>query len=294
MIKSIIPRKINVSQKNILKRLKKYISINEKDYKNYINYFPPHSYCDGYSLLKYWINPRKNLFLRLKILFRELYLLSFEYNINIKKKKNLKYYSNIIITWGNYNNFSNEGIFSDKYYNIQNNKIKNTLWIIINTSNKKIEKFDKNLIILEKKILSFSVIRLIKNLTNLNKLLRLSFSYQNDFALKVWGKISLYFNYDVKSCHLPYEAQPFQNYIIHKCKKNFPKIFTYGLIHSFPLGLPTNLIYRQCSPNKLLVSGIYQKNYFCNLLNWHKNDIQVINSLRSNADNKLDATRAAN
>ena len=41
---------------------------------------------------------------------------------------------------------------------------------------------------------------------------------------------------------MPYEGQPFQNTIFKKSKEINNSIRTVGYVHSFPVGLPSNLI----------------------------------------------------
>ena len=84
-------------------------------------------------------------------------------------------------------------------------------------------------------------------------------------------------NNNITKVILPYEGQPFQNYLISKLNK---KIKTYGIIHSILPALPTNLIKRRGSPENIYVSGNEQKKILINLLGWNKNQVTVIRSLR--------------
>ena len=274
------PLKLKNLQIDLLQKVKNHIFKLKKTKFN-INYYIPHSYCDGYALLKFWINPTKNWFLRIKIIAREIYLLSLENEIIINKNIKIKKYNKIILTWGNYKNFNSKGEFFDKYYKINNKELKNTLWIIIKTDLNKIKKINNNLIILQKKRKKkINFFKLFKIIFNISLWKYLNFSYQNEFAYAIWNKINKYFDKNVTNLYFPYEGQSFQNYIIDQCKKKFPKIYTIGYVHSFPLGLPTNLIYRFDSPNKIFVNGYYQKKYLCDHLGWNKKNINVINSLR--------------
>ena len=55
---------------------------------------------------------------------------------------------------------------------------------------------------------------------------------------------------------MPYEGQPFQNFILSKLDKS---IKTYGIIHSILPALPTNLIKKEGSPKNIYISGKVQK-----------------------------------
>lgn len=79
---------------------------------------------------------------------------------------------------------------------------------------------------------------------------------------------------------MPYEGQPFQNTIFKISKLYYPKIKNIGYIHSVPIGLPTNLIYRDGSPDKLIVNGRDLLNNFTKYLGWNKKKIKVLNSSR--------------
>ena len=47
---------------------------------------------------------------------------------------------------------------------------------------------------------------------------------------------------------MPYEGQPYQNAIFKKTNERGKQIETVGYIHSFPIGLPSNLAKRPGHP----------------------------------------------
>ena len=61
---------------------------------------------------------------------------------------------------------------------------------------------------------------------------------------------------------MPYEGQPFQTKLISIIKKNHKTIKVIGYIHSPPLALPSNLIFRKCCPHKLILNSYDQKYCF--------------------------------
>ena len=79
---------------------------------------------------------------------------------------------------------------------------------------------------------------------------------------------------------MPYEAQPFQNYIFKEAKKINNKIKTIGFIHSMVPALPINFLKRDGSPEKLFLSGKAQLNLFIKYLNWKKDNLKIIYSPR--------------
>ena len=54
----------------------------------------------------------------------------------------------------------------------------------------------------------------------------------------------------VKSLLIPYEGQPFQNKLVQYIEDNYSNIKTIGYIHSPPLALPSNFIYKNYCPKK--------------------------------------------
>ena len=60
---------------------------------------------------------------------------------------------------------------------------------------------------------------------------------------------------------MPYESQPFQNKIFKLSKNINSKVKTIGYIHAFPVGLPTNYLFKEGSPEKLIVNGNLQRSY---------------------------------
>ena len=79
---------------------------------------------------------------------------------------------------------------------------------------------------------------------------------------------------------MPYEGQPFQNGIFKMCKEINNNVKTIGYVHSFPVGLPTNFVYRDGAPEELIVNG--QDQYYCfeKHLNWNSKKIKILPSIR--------------
>ena len=63
-------------------------------------------------------------------------------------------------------------------------------------------------------------------------------------------------------------------------KKISSKVKTIGYVHAFPVGLPTNYIYRDGSPEKLILNGDDQYYCFINHLNWTNNQLKILPSTR--------------
>ena len=80
-------------------------------------------------------------------------------------------------------------------------------------------------------------------------------SWFTAFSFIVCDSIKKFINADIKTVFMPYEGQPFQNTIFKTSKAINKNIKTIGYVHSFPVGLPTNLIFRDGSPEELIING---------------------------------------
>ena len=69
---------------------------------------------------------------------------------------------------------------------------------------------------------------------------------------------------------MPYEGQPYQNAIFKKTNEKNKRIETVGYIHSFPIGLPSNLAKRPGHPKKLIANSLSQKYSLVTHLGWKK------------------------
>ena len=151
------------------------------------------------------------------------------------------------------------------------------------------EKIDKNILILKKSKSKFkyNFFYLFKNIINkiisskfsLKKIFhKISWSYE--FSNIVFNNLKNFITSDVTTIIMPYECQPFQNKIFKMSKKISSKIKTIGYVHSFPMGLPTNYIYRDGSPEKLILNGSDQYYCFKNYLNWPSDKLQILPSTK--------------
>ena len=86
------------------------------------------------------------------------------------------------------------------------------------------------------------------------------FNFLSQFSLKIFPHLmkTVYDN-DFKKIILFYEAQPYQNNFINELKKKKNKVKTFGFYHSGLLPLHTSLVFREGAPDRLLISGDFQK-----------------------------------
>ncbi len=85
----------------------------------------------------------------------------------------------------------------------------------------------------------------------------------------------------IKKIIMPYEGQPFQNYVFRNLKKIDHKIRTIGVVHSMVPALPLNFVKRDGAPDYIYLSGNSQKNLFIKFLGWKEKNIKIIDSLRN-------------
>jgi len=291
-------------QLEILNKVKRnYYSLNKKYYlKNIINnkfYLNNWDKGPGKDYLEYLIG---NKFLLSKLLFNNIRMRIFDIlsNYYIFKENQINYinkYKYISISWCLKNDFFRDGSYYDRYTNTNTRECKDTIWILLNLSKETPKKIDKNIILITNK---YS----LKNLINKIIIYLKNYIFSNRDNENIKLTIPGYSKYkiikdnifkiinlnNIELIFTPYEAQPYQIGIFNFVNSTYKKILTVGYIHSALPPLPTEYFYRIGSPKKLITHGYKQKKILMNKLNWDKNKIININSLRYPREiNKLPA-----
>lgn len=271
------------------KYLNKYTNKKYKPDGNTNFYLASYTKSIGFCILKkiFKIN-NKIFFENFKYILADVYF-GINYSIKIIKKKNFKNtFSRIILTWGYKKDFDNNGVFYDKYFNTYSSTQKGILWIIIYLDKDLPKNIKSNLIIV--KILGnkfknlFSWLKFL--LSNLLKIFKgfdfflVNISSFNFFSKKITSYLRNILSEKYKEIIIPYEGQPFQNEIIKFLKNKNKNILVTGYIHLPPLAVPTNLIYRQFSPDRVFLNGKDQLACFNKILGWPKKKLCYIPSLR--------------
>ena len=281
-------------QLNLLSKIKKYLfTVNNSNFApkfDSIVYLATYSNYIGSYILKSFSNIKKtdNLLYILKYILQDfLYSLNYiNYSIHYKKPKNE--FNKVIMTWAFKNNFNSNGVLKDRYFNISSNSLKKTLWFVVYMSDIIPKKIANNIIILKprnKKSLNFFLLLkiLFKNLFFIFKDFKyfLSLISNHNFFSKIFNKeIQPFLSKKIKYLLMPYEGQPFQNDLISFIKKKKYKIETIGYIHSPPLALPSNFVFKNDSPDKIILNGEDQKYCFTKILGWKKSRIKLLPSFR--------------
>lgn len=250
-----------------------------------ISYFSSFGECLGYAILKFWIGGLKNILSAFNIFIKEII---FTYNVIsfriINANNIVKKYDKIIITTGLYKNFKN-GEFVDNNFRISSKKISNSLWYVVYLDSKIPSIIPKNVIIF-KNSGQKSLFKLVKIV--FNNILTSRFSIKK-FVNDTNGSSQLSKALDksfkkilipkIKMVLMPYEGQPYQNNIVKSIKEYSNSIKIKGFIHSYP-SLPTHLIKKKYSPDKLIISSKDQLHSFTKYLGWKRNNIEFKRSAR--------------
>jgi hypothetical protein len=286
---------LGLKQFYLIKKVKKYF-VNLKSHgidisKSSFCYIPSYGINPGNTKLTHWIDPKYLNFKNIKIIFFHILAISSYYNYELFNSSQ-KNYKNIFITWGKKTNFKKK-IFTDNLLNVNSKTQSNCLFFVIYLDDKKPNYIPNNVILFHKKNSGRSIFYLFKELFillfkykfNLRKFFHY-YSAQTIFAEKLNKKLkNIFKNNNIEKLILPYEGQPFQNFVLSKLNK---QIKTYGIIHSILPALPTNLIKRKGAPKNIYVSGQDQKRVLINNLGWNKREVNIIRSLRFNNKIKKD------
>ncbi len=252
--------------------------------KSSLCYLSTYGINPGHGNLLIWLNKKNSIFFFLRIILKHLFAISSFYNYQSSKLK-IKKFNNIFICWGRKKNFKKE-YYQDDFLNIRSDKAKNSLFFVILIDNKKPIKIPKNVVVFYKKNKSRSILFLIS--TTFYLLIKYNFNFrkifhylssQTVFAELINNKIlEIHKRFKFSQVILPYEGQPFQNYLFKNLKKL--NVNTIGIIHSILPALPLNLIKRDGSPDKIYISGVQQKKILVKLCGWKNNEILLNKSLR--------------
>ena len=281
--------------KNINKYLKKFNISKYKPYYSSIFYIATYANTIG-KITFDKINQLNNFnFASRCLIYVKEILYGLKYsNYKIYHQHKTGNYDKIILTWGIEESFNKKGEFKDRYFNISSNQISNVLWFIIFLGKRVPKNLKKNLILL--KPLNSDGINLIsffKFLIKDIKYIFINFFYYLNikssyvFISHILNKeMTIYLKKDVKKLIMPFEGQPFQNNIIRFLKNKNSKIKTFGYVHSPPLPMPSNFIFKKFSPDKILLNGVDQSHCFSKYLGWKKKKIKVIPSFRFSKSNQ--------
>jgi len=280
--------------KNAKSLIKKFDKDKYKPKKNSIFYLATYANSIGLVTLKSLVKVNENFISKSYVILKDIFYSSY-YNSNFSyPSKTINKYNKIVVSWANKNNFEKNGTYKDKFFNINSKNNKNILWYLIYVDNVFPNKIAENIVLfqpIKKKFFNpFFIIKYFLQkfyyivhglryfLTSLS-----SHSYLGEVVV---GSFKNYYNSDVKTIIMPFEGQPFQNELIRYVKKLNLKTKVIGYMHAAPLPVPTNLIYKNHSPDEIIVNGQDQLKCFKKLLGWNKKNIKLKPSYRFLKQNK--------
>ena len=271
-------------QKNLIKKVIKFNSSSLKKgidpSLNPLSYMTTWTVTPGYfKLLDLQDIKNFKLFFILKDIFSISKLHNFKAKGFFDIQKDLKI-KNLIISYCTKKNFDKEGNFYDSYFNISS-KNKKYVWFLISLDNKYPKKIKENIIIFKKDSnKQYDLIFFLKSLFAAKKNLHL-LSNSYIFNKIINSEFKKHFsNKIIKNVIINYEAIPFQHGLIQTLKKINNKTNIICYLHCAGWPLQTELIYKEKKIDKMIVSGIDQKEKLIKYLNWPKKKIEHIPSLR--------------
>ena len=198
-------------------------------------YMPAFGHSQGHFKIRK--KTLRNFLLGLIFSIRDLFLISTLSNFKIVNSNNTNKgnYKRIIVSWAKKDDFSEIGIFNDRYLGL-NSKDTNTLWFLLYLDKKIPKKIKKNIILVfqEKKfvniifLIKYLLLLIKKNFFNLRNVLN-GLSTFTCFALIVNNFfLNVIKNIKFKKIIIPFESQPFQNLLISSTKKHNKKIKLIG------------------------------------------------------------------
>tara|TARA_Y100000590_G_scaffold470736_1_gene669006 strand:- start:1683 stop:3050 length:1368 start_codon:yes stop_codon:yes gene_type:complete len=245
----------------------------------------------GIGKLKLW---NKGLLLLPKfiiILIKNILAISAHTNyIEFNNQNFSKNYHTLVITWCQKKDFKDDGSFYDRYFKENSEDLPNSYWFLISIDGYIPENLKKNIKILKRKegIIKYNFFNFFKILINLffdHKFSPRKIFHYLSFYSYFAKLISLKIKNELKKNNykivlLPYEAQPFQNSTFLEVKKINQKTLTIGYLSSLLTPFPSDFIHRSGAPDMLYVHGKSQIDILRSRLNWPKEKLFLIPSLR--------------
>ena len=279
--------------KNFLKNL---ISYNIDSSLSSFCYFTSWAETPGYARLKLQAEGWFFIIKFCSILLKNIFAIAAHTKyVEFGSQDSLIDYDIIILSWSFKKNFQADGSFDDRYFNENSKNLPNSYWLLISMDDYVPKNLNSNIRVIknERGIFKYNFFSFAKILISIiidcrfspRKIFHYLF-FHSYFAKLITSIVKKELKKsNCKAILLPYEAQPFQNKIFLETKKINKKITTIGYLHSLP-PLTCELIYRSGAPDLLLVHGESQIEMLKSRLNWPKNKLLLIQSLRFRLNEK--------
>lgn len=260
-----------------------------------------HKNYDEIDYLNTWLSNLGNFNLKKKFFeistwenLKSLFFLFYKKNIsqNYKFYENInhnsklrKQYQNLIIS------FKSNNTDFDTHFSSKRKNSKNSLWFLINlTDNDLIEK-SNNIIISKKKIQNLF---LIKIKTIFLFIFWFFLSKKNHYEKNFFDTLSSAMDKvdlaHVKKVFFPYEAQPYQKYLINFIKEKNPKCQIVAYCHGGLPSVPIEYVHHRLI-DKIYVHSKTEKQILNNFFGWKKSKIFVSKSFRHIDKKKINSNK---
>ena len=282
---------VKVKQLELFKKIKKIQNFyQDKLFKPFYDspiYFTPldENIFSDLNLGNKIFKPKGLIFKFYFILKNILYSIFFDQKIF--KNKISENNDKLILTWAFKNNFSKDGSLNDRYLNINSKNCPGITWFVIYMDQTLPNKIGEDIILFrsvnKNKIKFLNPLKILfKNFKYLFidlKYFLFSISKYNNFSY-IFNKTFLNcLNYGTEKILIHYEGQPFQNELIRNIKRLNKKIEIIGNMHAPPLPFPSPYIKKKFTPDKIIVNGKLQTQFFIKN-GWNKKNIFLKNSYR--------------
>ena len=289
---------VDQQQLDLIEKSKKYIikaSQKGLDVSCFADTYFTCSESPGYSILEYFIYGKKKLINRVYMYFKSLYSIRRLNGYKTYGSNENKFFKKIVVSWSKKINFLEDGSYNDKYFNVNSKENKKILWFLISLDNKFPENLDDNIVVLSKKnksqkslvyLIKILFLNLFKFKFSIKKFVA-SLSFYSHFSNIIFKNIKpIIFRNNFDEMIMPYESQPFQNYLFKNIRNIKKNIKTVGYIHSTQ-PFPSLNLYRDGAPEKLFVHGSDQKFHLTKYLGWSNQTVDLIPSLRFKKKHEL-------
>ena len=254
-------------------------------------YFSSWGATPGLAKLTLWSRGLMSLPRFITIILKNILAIASHTNyIEFTNQNSSNNYQTLVISWSLKKNFKEDGSFCDRYFKENSKDLPNSYWFLISLDGYAPKNLKNNIKILKKKEgnYKYDFFNFFKILINSVFDYRFSprkifhyFSFYSYFAklisLKIKNELK---KNDYKIVLLPYESQPFQHSVFLEAKKINQKILTIGYLSSLLTPFPSDFIHRSGAPDMLYVHGKSQIEILISKLNWPKNKLFLIPSLR--------------
>jgi hypothetical protein len=248
--------------------------------------------------LQYLSYPNPLRFLKLTYyFFIDILFVATLKNFKVKLTKYENNYKYLMLTWGGERDFDSKGNYHDKKFS-SSNKSNEVLWYILGHENLSNVKKANNATLNFNEKISFNIFFLIKKILSLlvknNFSFRKAIHYCNFYSMFAETLAENIYECvkrcNIKNISIPYEGQPFQDYLIKYLKKKNSKIRIIGYAHSSQ-PLPLHLIYKDNKIDKLVAHNQNQFFHLNKRLFWPKKKLLL---QRSKKVRKLDKNKFVN